>query len=80
MAIRMILDNADAGTIVDNHMRGKVVCVWVRGGEAEILHDGQVIVSLSDVTWRKVIDGLSPGSGIQARAVVDGTTLIFDDG
>lgn len=79
MAIRLILDNADAGTVVDNRMNGKVVPVWVRGGEAEILHDTDVIVSLN-VGDRKVIDGLSPGTGIQARAVVDGTTLVFDDG
>ena len=79
MATRMILDDADAGTIVDGHMKGKVVPVWVRGGEAEVWHDGDVIVSLLP-GQRKVIDGLSPGTGIQARAVVDGTTLMIDDG
>lgn len=78
MAVKIVLDNADSGTERYAHFNSKVVCVYVRSGSAEILHDGQVIVSLTDVTWRKVIDGLSVGTTVLARALEDGTTLVFD--
>jgi hypothetical protein len=85
MGNRVILDNADAGTVVDTYFNSKVVCVWVRGaGTAEILHDGDVIVELvsdpPDITPRKVVDGLGIATGVQARAVTSGVTLMFDDG
>lgn len=80
VASKIILDNADIGTESYAHFNSKVVCVYVRSGSAEILHDGQVIVSLTDVTWRKICDGLPIGTTVMARALESGTTLVFTDG
>jgi hypothetical protein len=79
MGNRVILDNADAGTVVDSYLNSKVCLVWVRSGEAEILHDTDVIVSLLPGE-RKVIDGGGIAFAVQGKSLVDGTTLMFSDG
>ena len=80
MASKIVLDNADIGAEVWSHFNSKVVTVYVRSGSAEILHDGQVIVELLDVTWRKVVSGLPIGTSVMARALESGTTLVFCEG
>ena len=80
MSVKIVLDNADNGTEQSAYLNSKVVCVYVRSGSAEILHDGQVIVELLDVTWRKVVSGLPIGTSVMARSLEDGTTLVFCEG
>jgi hypothetical protein len=79
MGAKVVLDNADAGTVVDSYLNSKVCLVWVRSGEAEILHDADVIVSLK-VGDRKIVDGGGIAFPVQGRSLVDGTTLVFSDG
>ena len=79
MANRVIMLDADAGTVVETYIKGKVVPMWVRSGQAEIIHDADVLRVLS-VGDRIVCDGLSPGAALSVRAVVGNTTVVFDDG
>ena len=76
--MRVILDNAALNAEVWTHFASKVVCLWVRAGSAEILHDGDSILTIQ-VGDRPVFDGLAIGTSVMARALESGTTLVISE-
>lgn len=76
---QVVLDGATTGTIGAGYMRSKVVPMYVRSGSADVIHDGDVIVTLA-VGDRKVCDGLPIGTELSAQALEDNTTLVFLSG